>query len=205
MSRFLTAVRFLVVLTLLSGSYGAAAQSEILPHLLLPVLGCRPATGAPGTVITLTGLGLGEGTAVWFRAAVGGAPVAALSFSVAGPNRLRAIVPAGVGTGVVEVSTPEGRVAVAPFSVTTDLVVSSNTTVPAGTYTSLIVLADATATLAGAVRVTGPVRVLSAGALHANGWPLHTATAPLLEAGAVLLTTGETATGTLPPAVAAGN
>ncbi len=204
MSCFPTAVRFFVAIALLFVSYGAVAQVEAMPDPRLTAPGCRPAAGAPGTVVTLTGLGLDEATAVWFRAAAGGAPVAALSFSVVGPNRVRAIVPAGAGTGEVAVSTPQGRVSVAPFGVTTDLVVSGTTTVPAGTYTSLTVLADGTATLAGAVLVAGPVRILSAGKLQANGWPLYTATAPVLETGAMLLT-AEPTPGALPAVAAAGN
>ncbi|UKZ03661.1 IPT/TIG domain-containing protein (plasmid) [Streptomyces viridifaciens] len=61
-----------------------------------------PASGATGSVVTLTGSGFSEATAVRFSA------VAAPSFTVVSDTQITATAPAGSGTVQVTVTTPGG-------------------------------------------------------------------------------------------------
>jgi hypothetical protein len=61
-----------------------------------------PASGPVGTVVTITGTGLSQATAVKF----GG--VAATTFTVNSDVKITATVPAGAVTGKISVTTPGG-------------------------------------------------------------------------------------------------
>jgi hypothetical protein len=99
------------------------------------VTGISPATGPPGTVVTVTGTGFTGATAVTFG------NVAASAFTVASSTSLTATVPAGAVTGVVAVSTPSGSGAGPTFTLVAPVVPTisgfSPTSGPVGTAISI--------------------------------------------------------------------
>jgi endonuclease I len=85
-------------------TYGAVAGNIVLsvrPGTTVETF--TPATGAPGTTVTLSGAGLSAATAVSFN----GAPAA---FTVVNDGEIRALAPPGVTTGPLTVTTPDGTV-----------------------------------------------------------------------------------------------
>ncbi len=66
----------------------------------------HPCSGAPGTLVHIVGIGLGEAALVTF----GGTRA---EFAPTGPLVIRAKVPPGAVTGPITVTTPQGTVATA--------------------------------------------------------------------------------------------
>jgi hypothetical protein len=129
--------------------------------LVTPTLtSLSPTSGPVGTTVTLTGTDLAGATGVSFNG------TAATTFSVVNSTTITATVPAGASTGAVSVTAP-GSTATGPtFTVITDLVVTTTTTIQPGTYTSLTVNSPGVGTLAGNVTVSGSVSVNSGATLN---------------------------------------
>lgn len=81
---------------------GLPVQSQAAVHILPAITNLDPASGSVGTQVGIVGGGFAAATKVTF----GG--VKATSFTVAAPNLIQAIVPAGAKTGKVAVTTPNG-------------------------------------------------------------------------------------------------
>lgn len=119
-----------------------------------------PASGAAGSLITLTGTNLTGATAVSFNG------TAATTFTVVNATTVTATVPTGATSGNVTVTTPGGTTGGILFTVTyPDLVVNTSTTIPAGTYNSITVTSTGAGTLAGNVTVNTSFTVQSGGTL----------------------------------------
>ncbi|MEU4588539.1 IPT/TIG domain-containing protein [Kitasatospora aureofaciens] len=74
----------------------------MIDHNIPVIDSISPASGATGSVVTLTGSGFSGATAVRFGA------VAAPSFTVVSDTQITATAPAGSGTVQVTVTTPGG-------------------------------------------------------------------------------------------------
>jgi hypothetical protein len=89
-----------VVVTTAGGAGASTTSFVVLPAA--PVVGALlPASGVPGSVVTVTGSGLAGATGVAFN----GAPAA---FSVVSPAAITATVPVAATSGPVTVTTPGG-------------------------------------------------------------------------------------------------
>jgi hypothetical protein len=119
-----------------------------------------PTSGPVGTSVTLTGTDLAGTTGVSFGS------TAATTFSVVNSTTITATVPAGASTGAVSATTPGGTATGPTFTVITDLVVATTTSIQPGTYSSITVNAPGVGTLGGDVTVTGSVTVNSGATLN---------------------------------------
>jgi len=88
---------------------GGASQAPVGPT----VAAIEPASGPPGTEVTLSGRHFDRVTAVSF----GGEPLAAGGFTVDSPTRIRVRVPAGAASGVFRLGTAAGHVDSPVFTV----------------------------------------------------------------------------------------
>lgn len=85
-------------------TYGAVAGNIVLsvrPGTTVETF--TPATGAPGTTVTLSGAGLSAATAVSFNGTLA-------AFTVVSDGEIRALAPPGITTGPLAVTTPDGTV-----------------------------------------------------------------------------------------------
>lgn len=87
-----------ITVTTPAGSATSAATFKVLPK----INAFTPASGPPGTTVTITGTGFAGASAVAF----GG--VATASLTVISATSLRAIVPSGAVTGLISITTPVG-------------------------------------------------------------------------------------------------
>ena len=93
---------------------GTSVAAFTVPPRAFAISGLAPGSGPVGTVVVITGTGLGQTSAVTF----GG--VAASSFAASADDlRLTVSVPVGTSTGPVQVSYPGGSVPAGSFTVTT--------------------------------------------------------------------------------------
>ncbi len=117
-----------------------------------------PGSGPAGTQVTLTGTYLGSATGVSFNGT-------AATFTVVNATTIRATVPAGATSGNVTVTTPGGTTSGRAFTVPADLVITSPTDVPGGTYNSITVNSPGLAVLKGDVTVLAGVTINNGGGL----------------------------------------
>lgn len=135
-----TQIRFLVppgagggrIVVANPGGLGESAEDFVV--LFPPIVtGLAPASGPPGTEVTITGSRLGEATGVDFNG------VAATDFEVLSTHAIRATVPLSATTGLVHVSSFDGTgTSPEPFTVTdspTPTATPSATSTPTATDT----------------------------------------------------------------------
>ena len=138
-----------------------------------------PTSGPVGTSVTLTGTNLGSATGVSFNGT-------AATFSVVNATTITATVPTGATTGNVTVTAGGGTSNGLAFTVAyADLVITTTTTIPAGTYNSITVNSPGNATLAGPVTVNTRTLVN-------NGATLNDGCNVLSGAGSFVLAAGGT-------------
>jgi hypothetical protein len=124
------------------------------------LISINPTSAPVGRSVILTGTNLTGATAVSFNG------TAATTFSVVNATTITATVPTGTTTGNVTVTTPGGTTGGLLFTVSyPDLVVNTNTTIPAGIYNSITVTSTGAGTLAGDVTVNTSLTVQSGGTL----------------------------------------
>jgi hypothetical protein len=141
----------------------------------------NPTSASVGRSVTLTGTNLTGATAVSFNGTV------ATTFVVVNSGTITATVPPGATSGNVTVTTPNGTTGGLLFTITySDLVVSTTTIIPAGTYSSITVTSTGNGTLAGSVVVNNAVEVQPGGALTTNCQPLTGPGSFLLASGGTL-------------------
>jgi hypothetical protein len=144
-----------------------------------------PTSGMVGTVVTITGSDLTGATGVSFNG------TAATSFTVNSPTSITVTVPPGTTTGNVTVTTSNGTSNGLPFTLVTDLTVSTGTPaaptpIAAGTYNNVTVTGTGNASLGGAVVVNSAFLVQAGGSLTTACQPLTGSGSFTLEAGATL-------------------
>ncbi|MGI4864520.1 MAG: glycine-rich protein [Janthinobacterium lividum] len=148
----------------ISYSVAAAASSgalTITPVASLPTLtSLSPTSGPVGSSVTLTGTNLTGAIGVSFNG------TAATTFAVVNATTVTATVPAGATSGPVTVTTAGGTSNGVAFTIITDLVVTTTTTIVAGIYSSITVNSPGVGTLAGNVTVTTSTTVTSGGMLN---------------------------------------
>jgi hypothetical protein len=96
------AIDSLITVTLATGEQ---VQSQQVVHILPKIGNLDPSNGPAGTQVNIVGGGFARTSKVTF----GG--VAATTFRVVSPSAIQATVPQGAMTGVVTVTTPNGRTA----------------------------------------------------------------------------------------------
>jgi hypothetical protein len=169
-------------LDLVTSNSASSSVSVLLNGVVAPVLtSLSPTNGPVGTSVTLTGTNLNGATGVSFNG------TAATTFAAVNATTVTATVPAGATTGNVTVTNLSGTTGGIPFTVTyPDLVVSTPTTIPAGTYNSITVTSTGAGTLAGNVTVNTSFTVQSGGTLTDGCAIISGAGSFTLAAGATL-------------------
>lgn len=101
----------LAALVACGGGGGGSSPAPQPPSTAPTISGVNPTHGSPGSAVTLTGTNLGGATAVTFNGR------AAFAFTIAGATQINAVVPGGATSGPIQVATPSGSAASAPFTV----------------------------------------------------------------------------------------
>jgi len=171
--------RDIATANLSSNTVGVLLNTSVVAAPTLTSL--NPPSGPVGTSVTLTGTNLSSATGVSFNG------TAATTFSVVNATTITATVPPGASTGNVTVTTGGGVSNGVLFTVAyPDLLVTTTTTIPAGTYNSITVQSGGNGTLGGDVVVNAAIVVQSGGRL-ADGCNLFTGSGTFtLQAGGSL-------------------
>jgi hypothetical protein len=152
---------------------GGTATSATSFTVLLPptITSFTPTSGPVGTSVAITGTNFTGATAVSFNGTAAG------SFTVNSATSISATVAAGTTTGAITVTTPGGTgTSATSFTVTvapTDLVVSSNQTIPGGSYNNVTITGPTTGgagtlILSGPLSVAGTLLVMDGGTFQSN-------------------------------------
>ena len=141
----------------------AAGNTGFVATLASPlaIVSFTPDNGLAGTSVVLTGRGFTSVTGVSFNG------TSAPGFVVNSATQITVNVPAGATTGPISIVTAAGTAVSAPFTVPTDLVVSTPQTI-GGTYRNVTVTGTGTATLANDLTVLGTLTVQSGGQFNAK-------------------------------------
>ncbi|MGI4741885.1 MAG: LamG-like jellyroll fold domain-containing protein [Janthinobacterium lividum] len=142
-------------------NFALAGNSSNWVRSFPTITGISPTSGPQGASVSISGTNLLDATSLVFNGA------AASSFTISSDNLATATVPATATTGPVGLASATLAKYNGPsFSFVTDLVVSTSTSIAAGTYNSITINSGGVATLAGNVSVTGSIIVNSGGTLN---------------------------------------
>jgi hypothetical protein len=167
---------------LLASGNSGGSQTQVLFNALAPTISSlSAASGMVSSSIVLTGTNFSGATSVKFNG------VTASAFAVNSATQITVVVPVGASSGVISVTTPAGTaVSASPFTLITDLVVSTAHVVAGGTYRNITVASGGVATLGGSVTVSGTLTVQAGGTLNTNCQALTGAGSFTLAAGGTL-------------------
>jgi hypothetical protein len=125
------------------------------------ITGISPASGPRGATVSISGTNLSDASSFVFN------DVSVSSFTISNDLTATATVPASASTGPVGLASATlTRYNGPSFSLITDLVVNSPTSIAAGNYNSITINSGGVATLAGNVSVSGSITINSGGTLN---------------------------------------